>query len=621
VARRVDEDDLVGARELARHREPGAAGLGEPVDEGKGRAPGAQALDVQAHRAKIGSVPVTAAATFCATLVDEWVRAGVTDAVLAPGSRSTPLALALVADGRLRVNVHHDERSAGFLALGLGVATGRPAVVLCTSGTAAAELHPAVIEAHQAEVPMLVATADRPPELHDVAAQQTIDQQHLYARAVRWFHDPGMAEEAAGGAWRSLAARSVAEAIGSPPGPVHLNLPFRDPLVGEPGTLPEGRPAGAPWHRAHTGTPVLAGAELDELCAALEHHRGVIVAGNGAGPAEHVHELARATGWPVLADPLSGCRVPAPATVAAFDSLLRHPGFAADHTPAVVLRLGRPPASKVLAQWLAGSGAQQVQVTAPGGWADPERTASFVVVAEPGSLCAALAGRLTGATGTPWAARWAAAERRAQEAIDVALAGHPEPNEPQVARHVSAALPDGATLVVSSSMPVRDVEWYAAPRTGVRVVANRGANGIDGVVSTAVGVALGTGRRTALLVGDIAFLHDANGLLGAAARGVDLTVVVVDNDGGGIFSFLPQAAAMDEERFELLFGTPHGVDPLLVALAHGVVGVDVKAAHDVAPVVGASVEEGGLRVVRVATDRRANVAIHDELHRAVAAAL
>jgi 2-succinyl-5-enolpyruvyl-6-hydroxy-3-cyclohexene-1-carboxylate synthase len=563
---------------------------------------------------------VTAAATFCATLVDEWARAGVTDAVVAPGSRSTPLALALVADERLRVHVHHDERSAGFLALGLGLATGRPAVVLCTSGTAAAELHPAVVEAHQAEVPMIVATADRPPELHDVAAPQTIDQQHLFTRAVRWFHDPGVADDAASAAWRSLASRSVAEATGPSPGPVHLNLPFRDPLVGDPGPLPEGRPGGAPWHVARAGAPVLDADELDELCVALEHQRGVIVAGNGAGAAEPVHELAQATGWPVLADPLSGCRVPAPTTVAAFDSLLRHPGFAADHTPTVVLRLGRPPASKVLAQWLAGSGARQVQVAGPGAWADPERTASWIVEAEPGSLCAALASRLTGATGTPWASRWAAAERRAQRAIDVALANHPEPNEPQVARHVSAALPHGASLVVSSSMPVRDVEWYAEPRIGVRVVANRGANGIDGVVSTAVGVALGTGRRTALLIGDIAFLHDANGLLGAA-RGIDLTVVVVDNDGGGIFSFLPQATAMDEERFELLFGTPHGVDPLLVALAHGAVGIDVKAAHDVAPVVAGSMEEGGLRVVRVATDRRANVAIHDELHRAVAAAL
>jgi 2-succinyl-5-enolpyruvyl-6-hydroxy-3-cyclohexene-1-carboxylate synthase len=365
---------------------------------------------------------------------------------------------------------------------------------------------------------------------------------------------------------------------------------------------------------------VLGAGPLDELCATLEHQRGVIIAGQGAAPAELVHQLAQATGWPVLADPLSGCRVAAPATVAAFDSLLRHPAFAADHTPAVVLRLGRPPASKVLAQWLAGSGAQQVQVAAPGAWADPERTASWVVQAEPGPLCAALATRLTGATGTPWMARWAAAEQRAQRAIDLALAGHPEPNEPQIARDVIAALPDGATLVVSSSMPVRDVEWYAAPRSGVRVLANRGANGIDGVVSTAVGVALGTGRPSALLVGDIAFLHDTNGLLGVAARGVDLTIVVVDNDGGGIFSFLPQAA-MDSERFELLFGTPHGVDPALVALAHGVVGVEVKAAHDVGPVVAGSMEEGGVRVVRVVTDRRANVALHDELHRAVAAAL
>ena len=566
-------------------------------------------------------MPVNAAATFCTTLVDEWVRAGVTDAVVSPGSRSTPLALAIAADARLRLHVHLDERSAAFLALGLGMATGRPAVLVCTSGTAAAELHAAVVEAGQAEVPMVVCTADRPPELQGMAAPQTIDQRALFGSAVRWWFDPGVPDPATASSWRSLAARAVADAQGPLPGPVHLNLPFRDPLVGEPGPLPTARADGAPWHEVLRSPARLADAALDRLCQRLDQQRGVIVAGAGAGDPWAVHALAEATGWPVLADPRSGCRIPETTTVAAFDSLLRHARFAADHTPTVALRLGRPPASKVLSQWLAASGALQVQVGATPTWVDPERTSSLLVVAEPGPLCSALAERLTGASGTPWLARWSNAERRAQEALDEALAEHKEITEPGVARALMGALPPVAALVVSSSMPVRDLEWFAAPRRGVEVLANRGANGIDGVVSTAVGVALGSGWPTALLIGDLAFLHDANGLLGALERGADLTIVVVDNGGGGIFSFLPQAGSVAPERFELLYGTPQGVSVPGLAGLHGVPTWSVDDAADVAPAVRAATDAGGLKLVHVRSDRTTNVAVHDELHAAVAAAL
>ncbi len=562
----------------------------------------------------------TAAATFCATLTDEWVRAGVTDAVVAPGSRSSPLALALAADGRLRLHVHHDERSAAFLALGLGLAAGRPAVLLATSGTAAVELHPAVVEAGQAGVPMLVCTADRPPELHGVGAPQTVDQTHLFGRAVRWFAEPGVPDAAAAVSWRSLAARAAAEACGPPAGPVHLNLAFRDPLVGQAGQRPGGRPGGRPWHERLVARAADE-ALLDAVAAALDGARGVIVAGGGAGDPSAIHGLAEAAGWPVLADPRSGCRVPAPTTVAAFDALLRHGPFADDHRPDVVVRLGAPPASKVLAQWLGASGARQVAIAADGRWWDPERSAELVVRADPGAVCRALVGRVEGARGTPWLARWSRAERLAQGAFDAALQRHAEATEPGSARAVVGALPDGASLVVSSSMPVRDVEWYARPRAGLRVLANRGANGIDGVTSTAVGVALAGPAPTTALLGDIAFLHDANGLLGAASRGIDLTVVVIDNGGGGIFAFLPQASSVPPDRFEQLFGTPHGVDPCLVAAAHGVASATVDRAVDVGPAVAEAVGSGGVRLVRVRTDRSANVAVHDELHTAVAGAL
>jgi 2-succinyl-5-enolpyruvyl-6-hydroxy-3-cyclohexene-1-carboxylate synthase len=587
------------------------------VDEDEARTR-THRLDVEGlarHRgATIDGTNVSA--TFAATLADELVRSGIRHVIVAPGSRSTPAALALAARPELRLEVFHDERSAGFAALGVGLASGRPAVVLCSSGTAAAELHAAVVEAHQAEVPLIVCTADRPTELREVGAPQTIDQNRLYGAVVRTFVDLGAPDAAIAERWRSLISRLIADASTPWPGPVHLNLPFREPLVGDPAELPPGRPGGEPWHRVLSGSGVLDVSELDGLVERLDHQRGVIIAGAGAGEPEGVRDLAAAAGWPVLADPRSGCRLPGPHTVAAFDDLLRHTSFAADHTPAVVLRLGRPPASKVLAQWTAASGAEQVQVTKSAAWVDPEGTAWLRVVADPTLLCRDLVKRLSAGARTPWAARWRHAEERAQRAIGAVLAGYDQPTEPGLARQLVAALPDGATLVLSSSMPVRDVEWYAQPRNGLRMVSNRGANGIDGVVSTSVGVALATEAPTTLLIGDIAFLHDTNGLLGLASRGTDLTIVVVDNDGGGIFSFLPQATDVAAERFEQLFGTPHGVDPTAVAAAHGVPAVELTDLTALASVLG-----DGPRVVRVQTDRTANVAVHQVIHEAVAAAL
>ncbi|CAN5554031.1 2-succinyl-5-enolpyruvyl-6-hydroxy-3-cyclohexene-1-carboxylic-acid synthase [soil metagenome] len=570
--------------------------------------------------------PATVTATFCATLVDEWVRCGVTDAVIAPGSRSTPLALALAARPELRVHVHHDERAAAFTALGLGLASGRPAIVLTTSGTAAVELHPAIVEAHQARVPLLAVTADRPPELFDVGAPQTVDQTHLFGRSVRWFSEPGAPTAEAAGTWRSLAARAVVEATegAGGPGPVHLNLAFREPLVGEPGPLPPSRSEGHPWHVAGARRIAMDRAGTQQLTAALDADRGVIVAGAGCGDPGAVLALAEATGWPVLADPRSGCRTEHPAVVAHADAVLRHAATAAALRPDVVLRLGAPPASKVLGQWLLATGARQVVVDGPGSWPDPDRTAEVVLHADPTAALTALA-RLVGRPATEeWIGAWSGGEGADSADIPGALGASSEPTEPAVARTVVGGLRPGATLVVSSSMPVRDVEWFGGRAPGIRVLANRGANGIDGVVSTAVGVALaarGTGEATVVLIGDVAFLHDSNALLGIASRGIDLTIVVVDNDGGGIFSFLPQAGALGTERFEQLFGTPHGVDLTLLAAAHDLVTIEPAGAEDVGDAVAASVAAGGVRLVRIRTDRTANVAVHAELDAAVAGAL
>jgi len=564
--------------------------------------------------------PETVAATFCATLVDEWVRCGVTDAVVAPGSRSTPLALALAADDRLRIHVHHDERSAAFTALGLGLATGRPAPVLTTSGTATVEMHPAVVEAHHSRVPMIVCTADRPPELRDVGAPQAIDQNRLYGEAVRWYVDPGVPEADSAHMWRSLAARAVAEATGAPGGPVHLNLPFRDPLVGRPGALPPARPDG-PWHRS-TGVGSGVDDELvEELVAQTVSRRGVIVAGHAPGVTvapDQVHALAGALGWPVLADPRSGCRVLAPTTVRHADALVRVGGWATAHQPEVVLQLGQPPTSKVLGQWIAGSGARLIAVDPDGWWFDPDRIAESVLRADPGELAERVSARLRpiDRVDAAWLDGWVDADRRAATAIETVLGDSAHATEPGVARAALGAVPDGGALVVASSMPVRDVEWYGDARTGVRVLSNRGANGIDGVMSTAVGVAL-TGLPTVVLLGDVAFLHDSNALLGLAQRAVDLVIVVVDNDGGGIFSFLPQASQLGVERFEQLFGTPHGVDVAALAQVHGLSTTVATTDSEVAELVA----KGGPSLVVVRTERTANVALHDAIHTAVAAAL
>lgn len=564
--------------------------------------------------------PEDVQASFCATLVDEWARCGVGHAVIAPGSRSTPMTMALADHSGVRMHVQPDERSAGFLGLGLGLGSGMPAVVLTTSGTAAAELHPAVIEADLAQVPLIVCTADRPPELQDVGAPQVIHQTRLFAEAVRWFHEPGVADSSTMSRWRSVARRAAAEATAPVPGPVHLNLAFREPLSGVAGILP---PVPTPLRSDPTRRPpalLLAGSVItmvDELAG----RRGVFVAGPGSGPGWPLHELATALGWPVVAAPQSHVWSVPGAVIPAADAMLRSRWVRDALRPEVVVRLGLPLASKVVGEWLAESGAHEIVAAGPGRWVDPHGTADTVLRVDPGTLVGAWVAATTGVSPTDggrWRDAWEEAGEVALAAIESRLGSLAGPSEPAIAHDVMAVLPDGCELVVSSSMPVRDLEWYARPRPGVRVHANRGANGIDGVVSTAVGVAVGTGSPTALLIGDIAFLHDSNGLLGVVQRDISLVIVVVDNDGGGIFSFLPQAATIDGPSFEALFGTPHGLDLVALSWAYG---VQASAVDDVAPAVGAALSAGGVSVLVVRTDRHANVGLHDDVHAAVAEAL
>ena len=554
-------------------------------------------------------------------LVDELVRGGVREAVLSPGSRSAPLAFALhAADtaGRLRLHVRIDERSAGFVALGLAKASGRPVPVVTTSGTATANLHPAVLEAAHSGIPLLLLTADRPPELRGTGANQTVDQLGLYGGAVRLFVELGTPGERAGdnAAWRSTACRVLSAALGdsgSPAGPVHVNVGLREPLVpdgddawGEP---LDGRPDGRPWTSRLPPGPVLPPA--DDLPA-----RTVVVLGDGPpGPAAAAQALARRRGWPVVAEPSSGAQ-PTAEVLLVPELLLGAPGWVAAHRPDRVLVVGRPTLSRSVGRLAAGSPSDVVARL--GSWPDPTGAASRVLPAVP-----AASGE--GEVDPGWLPTWVSAAHTADDAAAAVLASAASTGrlvEAVVAGRVAAAVPEDGLLVVGSSKPVRDL-FLAGPRAGQAVVANRGVAGIDGLVSTAVGAALahaaqGGGAAYALL-GDLTFLHDANGLvLGPAEPRPDLTVVVVNNDGGAIFGLLEQGGDEHAGAFERVFGTPHGVNLSALCAATGTPHVRVD---DMVALEDALVPGPGLRVVEVRTDRTAAVALDRDLRAAVAQAL
>lgn len=565
------------------------------------------------------------AATFAATLVDEWARLGLTDVMISPGSRSTPMALAFHRDSRITVHVHPDERSTSFMALGAALLARRPVAMLCTSGTAATEFHSAVVEAGLANVPLLVLTADRPPELRHVGAPQTIEQIDLYGVAVRWFCDAEVPRSSDRNEWRQLARRAWDNATGVRPGPVHLNLPFREPLVGEAGELPESQPPTASsgsWvaEPCLGTTEGLDEADLVEYAAAISGRRGVIVAGYRAAQTREdvaaVHLLAEHLGWPVLADGPSGCRIEVLGCVTAFDSLLRSEEFATRQRPEVVIRIGGLLASKALNRWIANSGAKLIGFDPHGRLPDPDRVFRDQRVVATALACDQLRSVVEPCTDTSWRKSWIAAERTALEAIDRVLGSHPEATEPGVVVDLFALLNDDGTVVLSSSMPVRDAEWFAPGRNALRVIANRGASGIDGVTSTAVGAAL-DGAPTALLIGDLAFLHDSNALIGLRNRDVNLLIVVLDNKGGGIFSMLPVSEQVDTDTFETLFGTPHDVDLVKLCEAHGIPAERVSSRTGAQAAMVGGLSRGGARVVVVDCSRRGNRELHGELNRAV----
>ncbi|MGI8520242.1 MAG: 2-succinyl-5-enolpyruvyl-6-hydroxy-3-cyclohexene-1-carboxylic-acid synthase [Actinomycetota bacterium] len=557
-------------------------------------------------------------AALAAVLVDELCRAGLVHAVMAPGSRSAPLALALYRDTRMSVHVVIDERSAAFMALGIARATRAPALVLCTSGTAAANFHPAVIEAEQARVPLLVVSADRPEELRATGANQTIDQTRLYGGAVRFFAEIAAPHDSSGEEaprWRSVVGQAYAAATGPPPGPVHLNVAFREPLV-EPGGEPADAAAGPrPGGRSWTETIVAARRPSNELASRLAGEiaaieRGLIVAGDCDLDPVPVVELAERTGWPLLAEPTSGARRGRQA-ITTFDALLRHAPFVAAHRPELVLRFGKPSLSRALARLLS-SEVPQVLIDRDGARLDPERALSRIVATDEALLCGALCERLEPRGESAWLRSWQESEKAARTAIDDLLDGDDSPSEPRAARDLAALVPNGDVLVAASSMPIRDLNSFMAARPGLRVLGNRGASGIDGFVSSAVGIALVSPSRTYALAGDLSLLHDQNGLIDRT--NANLALVVLNNDGGGIFSLLPQAGLAG---FEELFGTPHGVDLSTLARLYGLEYRRVERAGDL----DAAISGEGLTLIEIRTQREANARLHHRLWSAVAVAL
>ena len=603
--------------------------------------------------------PDRAAFSYVGAFVEELARSGLTHVCIAPGSRSTPLALMLAQHPSIRTWVHLDERVAGFFALGMARALRAPVGLLCTSGTAGAHFYPAIIEARRSGIPLLVMTADRPHELRDVGAAQTIDQNRLYSDHAKWFVDVALPEASVEMLRysRTLACRAVSMAAATPAGPVHLNFPFREPLVPSAIERPkglsdaeaeawDGRPDGQPWVSVADALPTADMATVEWLSSALlSATRPLIVCGPqfDAELAKPLAELARAVGAPLLADPLSQLRWgnhDRSTLIDRYDAALRHEPLVTELAPDLVLRIGGLPTSKTLLQYLERhANAAQVVIDAAR-WPDPMLVATDMVHADPRLLCEMLLEAIeidemrrvesTGSGGSSereqhaeWLGRWRTVDATAGRALSEFGPALEEPFEGRALAEIAALVPGGGTLFVSSSMPVRDLDAFAAgDERELRVLANRGANGIDGVVSTALGVAAAGGRSEGplvLVIGDIAFYHDMNGLLAAKLHDLDATIVVINNDGGGIFSFLPQAT--QTEHFEQLFGTPHGLDFAPAAALYEAEYELVETWQAFRDALTVGIAGGGLHIIELRTDRERNVILHREAWAAVSAAL
>jgi 2-succinyl-5-enolpyruvyl-6-hydroxy-3-cyclohexene-1-carboxylate synthase len=579
--------------------------------------------------------PTNANTALASAFAEELARGGLRRAVVSPGSRSTPLAVALWRDPGIEVTVILDERSAGFFALGAAQATGEPVALLCTSGTALANYHPAVAEADESALPLIVLSADRPPELRGIGAGQVIDQIKTFGASVRWFCEVGTHDADDSGLLhlRSVAARALIRARGEiRPGPVHLNLPWREPLAPLPveGAVTATDPLAL--HGRDGGRPLTAVTRvdleptqfvLDEVAGHIgDAIAGVIIAGRQTDPElrEPLAHLARASGFPILAEPTSQLRLgphDRSNVVTTYDTLLRDEHWALGVVPELVLRFGELPTSKPLRQWLAASGADQIVVDPTGGWNEPTGRAAAIIRADPTECASGWAARLEGLKGEerPAPLVWLAAEAAALEAIKSEV--RKEITEPALHLALGRAHRDGDLVYTASSMPIRDQETFLGPgEADVLFLCNRGANGIDGLISSGIGAAHASGRPTTIVTGELGFLHDIGSLAALRDVATPVRIVVIDNGGGGIFHFLPQHSALDAAEFEALFGTPRAVSVERAAALFELPYRRLESLADLPTALAA-----GTGLVEVRTDRQANVAAHRRVTDRVLAAI
>lgn len=569
-------------------------------------------------------------------IVEELTRLEIDTICLSPGSRSTPLIAAVATHPGTKTIMHFDERGAAFYALGYARATGKPAVLICTSGTAAANYHPAVVEASMDRVPMLVLTADRPPELRDTGANQTIDQVRLYGGSVRWFcdlpcPDPGVPPEFV----LTTIDQAAYRALRAPAGPVHINCMFREPLAplgpdqdfaGYMNNLERWRQSGGPYTRNHVSTMVCEPARLEDAAGLLSRtKKGLVVVGRLKTERERraVKKLSAALGWPVLADIGSGLRTggESSALVSCYDHLLASDSFASQNRPDTVLHFGSIMTSKRLNGWLSDSRPPAyIHVANHPARIDPDHLVTHRYDSDIALFCDFLLPFVNTFPPAEWTAGWRAADETAGAAIDRALAGRNEISEPQVARFVTGAIGEHACLYAASSMPVRDLDMYADP-TGpaAPIGCNRGASGIDGTIASAIGFAAGYNRRVTVLIGDLALLHDLNSLALIKYAREPVTILVLNNNGGGIFSFLPVAARTD--LFEDFWGTPHDLSFEKAAAQFGLHYEAPVSPDELERTYRLSQTEGRSTLIEIRTDRKHNHALHRQLLNEVSTAL
>ena len=554
---------------------------------------------------------------YIASFVDELTACGVQDVVISPGSRSTPLAYCMAEHEGMNVHLNIDERSAAFFALGMAKEKRSPVAILCTSGTAAANYYPAIVEAHYARVPLIVLTADRPHELRDIGAPQAIDQLQLYGQHVKWFVEMALPDSALSMLHyaRVIAARAAGTAVLEPAGPVHINIPLREPLIPNLADMKK-------WVKAsekrgasidiRQGKSMLADSQYMEYLELIRQaKRGLIICGPMDLPGfdQAVSRFSERTGFPILADPLSQLRGSGyckESIIEGYDTFLKDASLCESLKPDLVIRFGAMPVSKPLLLFIKGMERVNHMVIDGGlGWREPTGMGTHMVYCEEAVFCERLSLELEKELNREWLGKWRAIDQVAKQELRN-IQDETVLQEGKLFAKLQSLLPNRANLVVGNSMPIRNVDtFFHDSEKEIRIFANRGANGIDGTISTALGIAASSEQPTVLALGDLSFFHDMNGLLAAKMHNLNLLVIVINNDGGGIFSYLPQA--QQERHFEELFGTPHGLSFEHTAALYGANYACPATWEEVDEAISSWSVNPDFRIVEVMTDRTYDV--------------